>query len=190
LATPTLDLERRTSNPAPDTNPTRDNYPVTINQLLHAPRVAPQTMPPTWNETNDPYDAEGEDEPQNARACRRRTEDPKTNRHRRLLKTGTAKPTLLATTETMDTSDDCPGPAAEPQSPRQTFVAELEAMDIDEGCPAHTSETAAPPNRSAAQTPIPNPRPTEATRPPNPSDWKTMSKVQKKHWYKQGGKWR
>jgi hypothetical protein len=168
--TPAPALERRTSNPTPDANPTRNNYPAAIDLLLHAPRVAPQTMAPTRNETNDPYDAEGEEEPQNARPCRRRTEDYKTHRHRRLFNAGTEKPIPPASTEAMDTSDDCPGapgPAAEPASPRQTLTTVPETMDTNEDLPGPTSETVQP-----AETPVA----------PKPANWLAMNRNQRKHW--------
>jgi hypothetical protein len=113
-------LERRTSNPTPCTNSMRNNYPPAIDQLLHAPRVAPQTMTPTWNKTDDPYNAEGEEESPHTLSCRMQSEYSQINRRRRLFKTGTANLIPPATTEAMDTSDNCPGPAAEPESSRQT----------------------------------------------------------------------
>jgi len=124
-------------------------------------------MGPTWNEANDPYDAEGEEEPQNIRFGRRRTEDSKTKRQRQLLKTGTAKPIPPATTETMDTSDDCPGPTAESTVPRQALTTEPETMDTNGDSPSSTIETE---------------QPTETLVAPKPPYWDKMPKAQRKNW--------
>ena len=154
-------------------------------------------MAPTRNETKDPYDAEGEEEPQNARSCRRRTEDYKTHRHRRLFNAGTEKPIPPASTGAMDTSDDCPGPAAEPASPRQTLATAPETMDTNDDCPAPTSQTTADKRGAAEVSPqiaahqdqaaATQTRPTPRTKPAN---WANMSKKQKNHWKqsRKGGK--
>ena len=202
--TPTPTLERRTSNPAPDTHPTRDNYPEAINQPLLTPRAVPRTAPHTWNETIDPYDAEGEEEPQNPRFRRRRTETSDL-RHRRAngtkvkddtatetttqtltppgtmdtkydRPTATIPPTHAQTTpETMDTNDDCPAPTRQTEQPAEPPITP-EAMDTNDDSPAPPNDPAAP------QKPIPTPR-------PKPAKWGVMSSSQRKNWTeKQYGK--
>jgi hypothetical protein len=55
-----------------------------------------------------------------------------------------ATPILPTTTETMGTSDDCPGPEAEPASPRQALATASGPMDTTEDFPDSTPEAVQP----------------------------------------------
>ena len=130
----------------------------------------------TWNELDDPYNAEAEEESPNALSCRMQSEYSKINRHRRLFNAGTANLIPPATTtEAMDTSDNCPGPAAEPASPRQTPATASGTMDTTEDFPSAATKPSATATAAATTAATPTARPSAGT-------WKQMNRCQRKNW--------